>query len=231
MFDRLLVANRGEIAVRIIRTCRRLGITSIAVYSEADRGAPYVALADEAHCIGGPEAADCYLDGAKIIAIALAARAEAVHPGYGFLSENAGFASDCEAAGLVFVGPAADVIERMGSKIEAKQVARDCSVPTVPGYAGTSQDPALLREEAGKIGVPLLIKASAGGGGRGMRLVTSLSDFDAQLQQCVSEAQTAFGDGRIMLEKYVEQPRHLEVQVLGDRQGNLVQSRLDVTHD
>jgi 3-methylcrotonyl-CoA carboxylase alpha subunit len=222
MFERLLIANRGEIAVRIIRSCRRMGITSIAVYSEADRGALHVSLADEAHCIGGAEAHDSYLDGAKIIALALRVGAAAVHPGYGFLSENAAFASDCEAAGLVFVGPAADSIERMGSKIEAKQVARDCGVPTVPGYSGYKQEPDVLRAEALDIGVPLLIKASAGGGGRGMRVVSDMAEFDALLQQSVSEARAAFGDGRVMLEKYVAQPRHLEVQVLGDRQGNVV---------
>jgi 3-methylcrotonyl-CoA carboxylase alpha subunit len=200
MIERLLIANRGEIAVRIIRTCRKLGIAAIAVFSEADRGARYVTLADEAYFIGAAEASDSYLDAQKIIALAQRVGAHAIHPGYGFLSENAAFAARCESAGITFVGPSADVIEQMGSKIESKRIAAVCGVPTVPGYFGELQSPERLRAEAQQIGVPLLIKASAG----------------------VREAETAFGDRQVLLEKYVDQPRHLEVQVLGDHHGNLV---------
>ena len=222
MIKRLLIANRGEIAVRIIRTCRKLGIAAIAVFSEADRGARYVTLADEAYCIGAAEASDSYLDAQKIIALAQRVGAHAIHPGYGFLSENAAFAARCESAGITFVGPSADIIEKMGSKIESKRIAAVCGVPTVPGYFGELQSPERLRAEAQQIGVPLLIKASAGGGGRGMRIIRDLSEFDEQLGQAFREAETAFGDRQVLLEKYVNQPRHLEVQVLGDHHGNLV---------
>ena len=220
--DRVLIANRGEIAVRIINTCRKMGITTIAVYSEADRGARHVALADEAHCIGAPAASASYLDAEKIIGLAQRVDARAIHPGYGFLSENAGFAEQCAAAGLVFIGPPGEVIAQMGSKIESKRIARACGIPTVPGYAGERQEAAVLRVEAEKIGVPVLIKASAGGGGRGMRVVTDLARFDALLAQSVKEAESAFGDGRVLLEKYIATPRHLEVQVLADHHGNLL---------
>ena len=222
LLKRLLIANRGEIAVRIIRTCRKLGIAAIAVFSEADRGARYVALADEAYCIGAAEASDSYLDAQKIIALAQRVGAHAIHPGYGFLAENAAFAARCESAGITFVGPSADIIEQMGSKIESKRIAAVCGVPTVPGYFGELQSPERLRAEAQQIGAPLLIKASAGGGGRGMRIIRDLSEFHEQLGQCLREAETAFGDRQVLLEKYVDQPRHLEVQVLGDHHGNLV---------
>jgi 3-methylcrotonyl-CoA carboxylase alpha subunit len=220
--DRVLIANRGEIAVRIIRSCRALGITAIAIYSHADRGSKYVALADEAYFIGAAGAAASYLDGDKIIALARQVKAHAVHPGYGFLSENAAFAKACESAGIVFIGPSAEIIRRMGSKIESRRIAGDCGVPVVPGYSGDEQGAAALRREAEKIGTPLLIKASAGGGGRGMRMVTDLATFDAVLEQSVNEAQAAFGDGRVLIEKYVARPRHLEVQVLGDKLGHVV---------
>ena len=219
---RLLIANRGEIAVRVIDSCRKLGITAIAIYSEVDRGAKHVALADEAYCIGALTASAGYLDGEKIVALAKRVGAQAVHPGYGFLSENASFAEACESAGIAFVGPPVDVIRRMGSKIESKHIAADCAVPTVPGYAGEQQATAVLRAEAEKIGTPLLIKASAGGGGRGMRVITDLSAFETLLEQSVREAEAAFGDGRVLLEKYIARPRHLEVQVLGDQHGKLV---------
>jgi 3-methylcrotonyl-CoA carboxylase alpha subunit len=222
MIKKLLIANRGEIAVRIISTCRKMGIAAVAVYSEADRGGRYVAMADEAHFIGAPEAHASYLAGDKIISLALRVGADAIHPGYGFLAENGEFATRCESAGVLLVGPPAELIKLMGSKIESKRIATDCEVPTVPGYFGEQQDPGLLRAKAADIGTPLVIKASAGGGGRGMRIVTQLSDFETQLELVMREAQAAFGDRRVLLEKYIAEPRHLEVQVLGDNHGNLL---------
>jgi 3-methylcrotonyl-CoA carboxylase alpha subunit len=219
---RLLIANRGEIAVRIIRACRERGISTVAVYSDADRDAPHVALADLAFCLGPGPATESYLRTDKILELARAHGADAVHPGYGFLSENAGFADACAAAGIVFVGPPGAVIRALGDKIGAKRTMAAAGVPVVPGYNGDNQDDAVLRDEAEKIGTPLLIKASAGGGGRGMRRVDDLSDFLPQLSEARREALAAFGDGRVLLERYVQKPRHVEFQLFGDTHGNVV---------
>ncbi len=222
MFKRLVIANRGEIAVRIIRTCKQLGISTVAVYSEVDRYAPYVSQADHACLIGPPEATASYLDGTKLIDVAKRFHADAIHPGYGFLSENAGFAELCAKNDLIFVGPSPKIIESMGSKIEAKKLAAAAGVPMIPGYFDDDQNDDVLSRAAQNIGVPLLIKASAGGGGRGMRLVEDLADFDEALALARSESQSAFGDSRVLLERYITEPRHIEVQLLGDKHGNLV---------
>jgi acetyl/propionyl-CoA carboxylase alpha subunit len=218
----VLIANRGEIAIRVMRTCARLGIRTIAVYSDADAEAPHVKAADEAIRIGPPPARASYLDIDAILAAAKQAGADAIHPGYGFLSENANFVKRCEAAGLIFVGPSARAVEQMGSKIESKRIAEAAGVPIVPGYHGNDQSEATLAREASKIGFPVLIKASAGGGGRGMRRVDDARDFKAALAAAKAEAEAAFGDGSILLEKFILNPRHLEVQLAGDRTGNLV---------
>jgi 3-methylcrotonyl-CoA carboxylase alpha subunit len=222
MFESLLIANRGEIACRIIRTARRLGLRTIAVYSDADASARHVREADVAVRIGPAEAARSYLDAEAIVQAAIASGAKAIHPGYGFLSESTRLVRLCMDHGIVWVGPRADVIERMGSKIESKRIAARAGVPCVPGYHGDSQEPALLLEEARAIGVPLLVKASAGGGGKGMRRVDDLADFPAQLDLARREAQRAFGDDRVLIEKLIERPRHLEVQLAGDTHGRLV---------
>jgi 3-methylcrotonyl-CoA carboxylase alpha subunit len=219
---RLLVANRGEIACRVIRTCRRLGIETVAVYSSADARARHVREADTAVAIGGAAPAESYLDGARVIRAARAAGVDAIHPGYGFLSENEGFARDCAEAGIVFVGPKAETIRRMGSKSEAKAIMEDAGVPVVPGYHGAEQSDEILQQQAERIGYPLLIKASAGGGGKGMRVVPSAAAFDDALGAARREAQKAFGDDRVILERYIERPRHIEFQVFGDRFGNIV---------
>ena len=218
----VLIANRGEIALRIMRSCARLSLRTIAVYSDADASAPHVKAADEAIRIGPPPARASYLDGKAIIAAAREASADAIHPGYGFLSENAAFVRACDAAGLIFVGPSAVAVERMGSKIESKRIADAAGVPTVPGYHGDDQSPATLARAAKGIGFPVLIKASAGGGGRGMRRVHKAADFEAELAAAKAEAEAAFGDGSVLLEKLILNPRHLEVQLFGDRVGNLV---------
>ncbi len=219
MFKTLLIANRGEIACRIIRTCRAMGVRSVAVYSEADRDAVHVGLADEAVCIGPAEARLSYLDIGAILDAARETGAEAIHPGYGFVAENADFASACAAAGLTFVGPSPAAISRMGSKIEAKAVAEAIGVPVVPGYYGDDQSDQNLAAEAQRLGAPLLIKASAGGGGRGMRRVDDIADFANALASARAEALAAFGNGDVLLERYVERPRHIEVQLLCDRHG------------
>lgn len=222
MISSLLIANRGEIACRILRTCRALGIRGIAVYSDADARAKHVREADEAVWIGAATATESYLDADRIIAAAKEVGAEAIHPGYGFLSENASFARAVETAGLIWVGPKADTIEAMGLKDRAKAIAEEAGVPVLPGYRGEAQDAKSLTKEATRIGYPLLIKAVAGGGGRGIRLVAKAKDLPAELESAVREAEAAFGDGRVMLEKLVEQPRHIEVQVFGDSHGNAV---------
>jgi geranyl-CoA carboxylase alpha subunit len=220
--NRLLIANRGEIAVRIARTARRLGITTIALRSDADRHAPHVAACDEHVSIGGLAPAESYLDIAKVLDAAARSQAQAIHPGYGFLSENARFAGSVEAAGLVFVGPPASAIDAMGDKARARQRMSAAGVPVVPGYDGDAQDDARLLAEAERIGFPVMVKASAGGGGRGMRLVESPADLPAALRSAASEAAKAFGDGRLILERAILQPRHVEIQVLADAHGHVI---------
>jgi 3-methylcrotonyl-CoA carboxylase alpha subunit len=222
VFSRILIANRGEIACRVIRTARRMGVATVAVYSEADAGALHVELADEARLIGPAPARQSYLDIDAIIAAARDSGAEAVHPGYGFLSENAAFAEACVAAGLVFIGPPAAAIRAMGSKAAAKALMEAHGIPVVPGYHGDDQSPERLAEEAVGIGFPVLIKASAGGGGRGMRIVTSATEFTRALDGARREAAGAFGDDRVLLERYLTRPRHIEFQVFGDTHGNVV---------
>ena len=222
MFKKILIANRGEIACRVAATCARLGIKTVAVYSDADAHAKHVASCDEAVYIGGSPPKESYLSWEKIIETALATGAQAIHPGYGFLSENDAFATACQAAGLVFIGPPASAIQAMGLKAESKQLMEKAGVPLVPGYHGANQDPAYLQGEADQIGYPVLIKASAGGGGKGMRIVESSQDFAAALGSCKREAINSFGDDAVLIEKYVQRPRHIEIQVFGDMQGNYV---------
>ena len=222
MFDTILIANRGEIACRVMRTCRRLGVRTVAVYSDADATAQHVRLADLACPIGGPRPVDSYLRGDAIIAAALETGAQAIHPGYGFLSENADFADAVVAAGLVFIGPSASSMRRMGSKAGAKDLMASHGVPVVPGYTGEHQDPELLGREADRIGYPLMIKAAYGGGGKGMRIVRNAGEFQANLASCQREAKNAFGRDRVLLERYVERPRHIEFQVFGDGHGQVI---------
>ncbi|HQU67187.1 MAG TPA: acetyl/propionyl/methylcrotonyl-CoA carboxylase subunit alpha [Albidovulum sp.] len=216
MFTKILIANRGEIAARVIDTCRKLGVQTVAVYSDADAHARHVAMADEAVRIGGPAPKDSYLRGDVIIAAAKATGAQAIHPGYGFLSENPDFVDAVEAAGLTFIGPSAKAIRAMGLKDAAKALMEKAGVPVVPGYHGADQDPGRLAQEAAKIGYPVLIKAVAGGGGKGMRLVEAPGAFAAALESAQGEARTAFGNPDVLIEKYIQQPRHIELQVFGD---------------
>ena len=221
MFKKVLVANRGEIAVRIIRACREMGIACVGVYSDVDRAALHVSKADEAYHIGPAAATESYLNGEKIIAVAKRCGADAIHPGYGFLSENAGFARACSETGIKFIGPPPSAMEVMGSKTRARQAVQAAGVPCVPGSAnGLSL--AEAQDMAAKIGFPVMIKASAGGGGKGMRLVRSAGELPAAFETARSEAQRAFNDGELYLEKLIENPRHIEIQVLGDEHGNLV---------
>jgi 3-methylcrotonyl-CoA carboxylase alpha subunit len=222
MFNKILIANRGEIACRVAATCKRLGIASVAVYSDADANAKHVAACDEAVHIGGSTAAESYLRVERIIEAARATGAQAVHPGYGFLSENEDFAHACEAAGIVFIGPPVAAIAAMGSKAAAKALMHAAAVPLVPGYHGDDQDPQLLHREADAIGYPVLLKASAGGGGKGMRVVERSEDFAAALASCKREAASSFGNDRVLIEKYLTRPRHVEVQVFADRHGGAV---------
>ncbi len=221
-FRTLLIANRGEIACRVIRTARAMGLRTVAVYSEADRDAMHVAMADEAVLIGPARALDSYLNIARVVAAARQSGAEAIHPGYGFLSESAEFAQACFDAGLVFVGPTAAMITAMGSKSGSKALMEKAGVPLVPGFHGEAQDEATLAQAAERIGFPVLVKASAGGGGRGMRIVRSAEELSAAIVSAKREAKAAFGDDRMLIEKYVQNPRHIEVQVIGDSHGNLV---------
>ena len=222
MFSSLLVANRGEIACRIFRTARRMGIRTVAVYSDADRDALHTRLADEAHHLGPAEARLSYLDKDRLIGIARQAKAAAIHPGYGFLAENAAFAEACEAAGLIFVGPSPAALRTMGLKDRAKAVAAKAGVAVIPGYAGADQADAILREEAGRVGFPIIIKAVAGGGGKGMRIVGQKDAFQSSLDACRREAKAAFGDDGVLLEKYFSDSRHIEVQVMADRRGSII---------
>ena len=222
MFKKILVANRGEIACRVAATARRMAIRTVAVYSDADARARHVSACDEAVHIGGNAPSDSYLRWERIIEAANATGAQAIHPGYGFLSENEAFARACAEAGLVFVGPPPSAIQAMGLKAESKQLMEQAGVPLVPGYHGSNQDPALLAREADRIGYPVLIKASAGGGGRGMRAVERPEDFQAALASCQREAIGSFGDAAVLIEKYVQRPRHVEIQVFGDTHGQYV---------
>jgi 3-methylcrotonyl-CoA carboxylase alpha subunit len=222
MFTKILIANRGEIACRVAATARRMGVKTVAVYSDADAGAKHVAVCDEAVLIGPAAAKESYLRADKIIEVALATGAQAIHPGYGFLSENAQFAQACAAAGLVFIGPPASAISAMGSKSAAKALMEKARVPLVPGYHGDDQDAELLQQQADKIAYPVLLKASAGGGGKGMRIVEQSADFKTALASCKREAINSFGDDKVLVEKYLTRPRHIEIQVFADSHGNCV---------
>ena len=222
MIKKILVANRGEIAIRVMRTAREMGIGTVAVYSDADRTAMHVRYADEAVHLGPPPSGQSYLLGDKIIQAALDCGADAIHPGYGFLSENAGFSRKVQEAGLIFIGPDPESIEVMGSKIEAKQAVKDFGIPMVPGTDHAIADPEEAKAVAKEAGYPVLIKASAGGGGKGMRVVNSEDEIEEQMQRAMSEAQSAFGDSSVFIEKFVTSPRHIEVQVMADRHGNVI---------
>src|ERR1041385_2671954 len=222
MFASVLIANRGEIAVRVARTAKRLGMRVVAVYSDADAGALHVRVADEAYLIGPPPARESYLVIEKIIEAAMLAHADCIHPGYGFLSENPRFAEACADAGIAFVGPPPSAIRAMGLKDQAKARMEKAGVPVVPGYHGELQDPKFLKEKAYQVGYPVLIKAVAGGGGKGMRRVDKHAEFDAALEGAAREAQSSFGDARVMIEKYVTAPRHIEMQVFADSHGNVI---------
>jgi acetyl-CoA carboxylase biotin carboxylase subunit len=220
--NKILIANRGEIALRIMRSAREMNIKTVAVYSEADRNALFVRYADEAVCIGGAASKDSYLRGDKIVEVAKQLGVEGIHPGYGFLSENAEFAKLVESNGITFIGPTPEAIEVMGSKLAAKEAAKKFNIPMVPGSDGAINDVAEAIAIATQIGFPVLIKASAGGGGKGMRVVNSADEFEEQMQRAQSEAISAFGDGSVFIEKYVGSPKHIEVQILGDNYGNIV---------
>lgn len=219
MFKKILIANRGEIAVRIIRACRELGVSTVAVYSDADRRSLHVALADEAYHIGGSAPGESYLNKEKIIDAAKSSGAEAVHPGFGFLSENESFADMCEKSGIVFIGPTPEAIRLMGDKITARKIAHEVKVPLVPGSDGAVSDveASVIADE---IGYPVMIKASAGGGGKGMRLVRNKDDFESSLRMARSEARSAFGDDSVFVERFIERPRHIEIQIIADSEGN-----------
>jgi len=222
MFKKILIANRGEIACRIARTARRMGIRVVAVYSDADSHARHVDMAHESVRIGKAPSRDSYLNIDAIIDAALRTGARAIHPGYGFLSENAEFAERCAANGLIFIGPGPEAIRLMGSKSVSREIMRNAGVPVVPGYDGSDQSIEVLQQEAELIGYPVLIKASAGGGGKGMRIVRSASDFVDQVNSAKRESQSAFGDDRLLLERFLEQPRHIEIQIFADSKQNVV---------
>ena len=219
---KILVANRGEIALRIMRTIRKMGIKTVAVFSEADRNSPHVFYADEAVCLGPAPSSQSYLNGDKIIAFSKQLGVDGIHPGYGFLSENADFAQKVEDAGITFIGPAPDAMRIMGSKLAAKDCVKQYNIPMVPGVDKAIDDIGFAKETANRIGYPILIKASAGGGGKGMRVVEREADFEEQMERAVSEAISSFGDGSVFIEKYVTSPRHIEIQVLADKHGNTV---------
>ena len=219
---KLLVANRGEIALRVLRSAKEMGLQTVAIYSEADRNAPHVRYADEAVCVGPPPSAQSYLRGDKIIEICKELGVDAIHPGYGFLSENAGFARAVRAAGLIFVGPSPEAMEMMGDKLSAKQAVKAYNIPLVPGTDEAISDVPAAKRIAEEVGFPILIKASAGGGGKGMRVVNHAAEFEEQMQLAINEAVSAFGDGAVFIEKFVTGPRHIEIQVLGDEHGNIV---------
>lgn len=219
---KIVVANRGEIAIRVMKTARKMGIKTVAVYSTIDRNAPHVKFADEAVCIGEAPSNQSYLLGSKIIEVAKSLGANAIHPGYGFLSENADFAEEAERNGIIFIGPKSKAIRIMGSKLAAKDAVKDYNIPMVPGYDQAITDVKKAKEVATSIGFPILIKASAGGGGKGMRVVEKEADFESQMDRAISEAISAFGDGSVFIEKYVASPRHIEIQVMADSHGNIL---------
>jgi acetyl-CoA carboxylase, biotin carboxylase subunit len=220
--NKILIANRGEIALRIMRSCREMNIKTVAVYSEADRDAPFVKYADEAVCIGPPPSNQSYLLGDKIIEVCKKLKVDGIHPGYGFLSENSEFAKKVKKAGIIFIGPSPEAMEIMGDKLSAKAAAKKYKIPMVPGSEGAINDVSEGKKIAKETGFPLLIKASAGGGGKGMRIVNNIDDFEEQMKLAISEATSAFGDGSVFIEKYVAGPRHIEIQILGDTHGNIV---------
>jgi acetyl-CoA carboxylase biotin carboxylase subunit len=222
MFRKVLIANRGEIAVRVIRALREMDIPSVAVFSDADRGALHVRLADEAAHLGASPSSESYLHIERILAAAKEHGVDAIHPGYGFLSENAGFAEACEAAGIVFIGPSAESIRRLGSKTAARALAKQAGVPVVPGSEAPASDLQKARELAPQVGYPVLLKAAAGGGGKGMRRVDAESEMEAAIRDATSEAQRAFNNSEVYIEKLIEKPRHIEIQIAGDRHGHLV---------
>ncbi len=221
MFSKILIANRGEIAVRIIRACREMGISTVAVYSQADADALHVRMADESYCIGGPQVADSYLNMAAILEVAVVSGAQAIHPGYGLLSENAKFVALCKKCNIEFIGPSAEMIERLGDKDEARRTMKAAGVPVTPG-SDIIDDIAQAREKAQEIGFPLLVKARSGGGGRGIRRVNSLEEFDNAFLSAKAEAQSAFGDGAVYMEKFLTPVKHVEMQLLCDKYGNVV---------
>ncbi|MEM1245450.1 MAG: biotin carboxylase N-terminal domain-containing protein [Acidobacteriota bacterium] len=220
--SKVLVANRGEIAVRIIRGLQELGIRSVAIYSEVDRETPAVLLADEAHCVGPAPSSESYLRGEAIVELAQKIGADAIHPGYGFLSENADFARQCEAAGVIFIGPTADAISSMGSKIESRRLMQAAGVPVVPGGTDAVDSVEAAQAEAERIGFPVMLKASAGGGGKGMRLVEEPDQLPAAFRAATSEAGASFGDSSVYVERFIQEPRHVEIQILGDEHGTVV---------
>jgi propionyl-CoA carboxylase alpha chain len=222
MIKKILIANRGEIALRIMKTARNMGIKTVAIYSEADRDAPHVKFADQAVCVGPPPSNESYLLGDKIIKIAKDLNVDAIHPGYGFLSENADFGESVEKSGMIFIGPKSHAIRIMGSKLAAKDAVKEYNIPMVPGTAEAIKDVGEAKEIAKQIGFPILIKASAGGGGKGMRIVENSAEFEDQMKRAISEAENAFGDGSVFIEKFVTSPRHIEIQVLADNFGNTV---------
>ncbi len=221
MFSKILIANRGEIAVRIIRACREMGIATVAVYSQADKNALHVSMADESYCIGGAQVADSYLNMAAILEVAVVSGAQAIHPGYGLLSENAKFVSLCEQCNIEFIGPSSRMIERLGDKDEARKTMREAGVPVTPG-SDVIDDIDSAREKAAEIGFPLLVKARSGGGGRGIRRVDKIEDFDNAFLSAKAEAQSAFGDGAVYMEKFLSPVKHIEMQLLADKYGNVV---------
>lgn len=222
IIKKILIANRGEIALRIMRSCREMGISTVAVFSEADRNAPFVRYADEAVCIGPPPSSQSYLNEKKIIDVCRNLKADAIHPGYGFLSENAGFVRKVKKNGIVFIGPSAGAMERMGDKLSAKATAKKHHMPMLPGTDGVIRDITEAKKIAKEIGFPILIKASAGGGGKGMRVVENENDFEEEVKRASSEAKSSFGNGSVFIEKYLGKPRHVEIQVLADKHGNAV---------
>ncbi|MEO6130973.1 MAG: acetyl-CoA carboxylase biotin carboxylase subunit, partial [Saprospiraceae bacterium] len=219
---KILIANRGEIAVRILRTCQKLNIKTVAVYSEADRSSPHVTMADESVFIGPSPSRESYLDAAKIINAAMQTHADAIHPGYGFLSENDAFARAVENAGIIFIGPSPESMHTMGNKLAAKEAAKDFNIPLVPGSDSALSDLKEAKEVARRIGYPLLVKAAAGGGGKGMRIVHSDTELESQIERAMSEALSSFGDGSVFIEKYVSSPRHIEIQILADQYGHCI---------